>query len=148
MKIDRATGKILWTLGGAEDDFHLADGQRFSHQHHARVQSDGSLTVFDNGNNAHPTRVISFVLDEEEREVKDFSVIYTKPADEPQTTFMGSAVRLDAARYLFGWGGWSTLPNAAPPPSVTELVDGTPAWSLTFDVANVYSYRALPLAPP
>lgn len=144
LKIDRHTGKTIWTLGGRSDEFGLTAAQRFSHQHHVRVQADGSLLVFDNGNNAHATRVLSFVLDEEGHEVEDFHVVAAKPADDPQTLFMGSAVQVSGDRTLVGWGGWSTIP-ASSPPSVTELIAGTPSWSLTFDAPNVFSYRALPV---
>src|SRR5208283_5311808 len=66
VKIDRHTAAILWTLGGTEDQYGLTSGQVFSFQHHARMQPDGSMTVFDDGNNNLPqmqTRVLSFVLD-------------------------------------------------------------------------------------
>jgi hypothetical protein len=143
VKVDRRTSQILWTLGGIEDQFQLTPEQRFSHQHHVRVQSDGSLLVFDNGNNLHQTRVISFTLDEEDHTVTAFHVVYAKPDDEPQSTFMGSATRFDAGgRYLLGWGGWSPVPVVAPP-SVTEIVEGQPSWTLTFTSPKVYSYRAL-----
>jgi arylsulfate sulfotransferase len=144
VKVDRKTAQILWTLGGAHDNFGLTADQIFSHQHHARVQSDGSLMVFDNGNNAHQTRILSFVLDEANRNVTSFQVIYTRPADQPQTSFMGSAVRLGAGRYLFGWGGWNGSVIA---PAATEVVDGATVWSLTFSGAGVFSYRALPISP-
>lgn len=144
VKVDRKSGKILWTLGGREDQFGLTLGQYFFHQHHVRVQDDGSLLVFDNGNGAHQTRVVSLVLDEAKHHVLDFQVVAEKPMDQPQSLFMGSATRFGSSRELIGWGGWSEIPAQAPP-SVTELVDGTPSWTLTFASPNVYSYRALPI---
>lgn len=144
LKIDRHTGQTIWTLGGRSDQFALTYAQRFSHQHHVRVQPDGSLLVFDNGNGAHATRVLSFSLDEAEHEVDAFHVVTEKPASDPQTLFMGSSFSLSGGRAFVGWGGWSLIP-AASPPSVTELVDGTPAWTFTFDTPNVFSYRAIPL---
>jgi hypothetical protein len=147
VKVDRTTGQILWTLGGAEDSFGLTADQAFFHQHHVHFQADGSLAVFDNGNNGpgqptHQTRVLTFVLDEVNHVVKDFEVVYGKPDDEPQTQFMGSATQLDSDRYLIGWGGWRT---ADIEPAVTEIVDGIPVWNLTFTSPNVFSYRALPI---
>jgi hypothetical protein len=142
LKVHRKTGQVLWTLGGKSDDFGLTDEQRFSHQHHARVQRDGSLSVFDNGNNMHQSRVITLVLDENEKRATSFSVIYERPADQPQTTFMGSALWPAQDRWFIGWGGWSDRPSAAPP-SATEIVDGAPVWTLTFATPSVYSYRAL-----
>jgi hypothetical protein len=142
VKVDRTSGAVLWTLGGKEDDFGLTPDQVFSWQHYVRKQPDGSLWVFDNGNNLHQTRVVSFVLDETNKKVVSFTDIYDKPSDQPQSAFMGSYAHLDTSRTLFGWGGWN---GGAIAPSVTEVVDGTVAWSLTFGSAGVFSYRALPI---
>ncbi|HEY2511400.1 MAG TPA: aryl-sulfate sulfotransferase [Polyangiaceae bacterium] len=150
LKVDRTTGNILWTLGGAEDDFGLTGDEVFSHQHHVHFESDGSLVIFDNGNNGpglpvHQTRILRFVLDETNHQVSSFQIVYTRPEGEPATTFMGSATQLDPARYLIGWGGWSTASTA---PGITEIVSGVPVWSLTFSMPNVFSYRALPIPHP
>jgi hypothetical protein len=142
VKVDRNSGEILWTLGGKEDDFGLTSDQVFSFQHYARRQPDGSLWVFDNGNNLHQTRIVSFVLDETNKQVVSFTDVYDKPADQPQTTFMGSYAVLDTSRYLFGWGGWNESVTA---PAVTELAGGSVSWSLTFTSPSVFSYRALPV---
>src|SRR5262249_41364494 len=107
LKLDRFTGATIWTLGGASDQFGLTAEQRFSHQHHVRKLDDGRLLIFDNGNTAHPTRVVSFLLDETNRTVSSFQVIYQRPAGQADTTFMGSAARLAESRYLIGWGGRS-----------------------------------------
>jgi hypothetical protein len=144
VKVDRHTAQILWTLGGKEDQFGLTSDQVFSFQHYVRVEPDGSLWVFDNGNFKHQTRVISFVLDQVNKKVVSFSDIYDKPATQPPTAFMGSYAHLDPTRYLFGWGGWTTSDD---PPSVTELLAGSVTWSLTFADPSVYSYRALPIPP-
>jgi hypothetical protein len=143
VKIDRATGEILWTLGGKEDDFGLTPDQVFSWQHYVRKQPDGSLWVFDNGNNMHQTRIVSFVLDEDNKKVLSFTDVYDKPSDQPQSAFMGSYGALDASRTLFGWGGWN---GGAIAPSVTEVAGGSVTWSLTFDSPGVFSYRALPIS--
>jgi hypothetical protein len=142
LKVDRRTAETIWTLGGAEDDFHLTTDQTFSHQHYVRKQPDGSITVFDNGNSAHQTRIISFVLDEANRKVVSFRVIYEKPSDEPQSGFMGSQQPLASDRYMFGWGGWFTNDID---PAATEVLDGTPVWQITFTAPQVFSYRALPV---
>jgi Arylsulfotransferase (ASST)/Cadherin-like beta sandwich domain len=142
LKLDRSTGATIWTLGGISDQFGLTAEQRFSHQHHARKLDDGRLLIFDNGNNAHPTRVVSFLLDETQKSVSSFQVICQRPAEQADTTFMGSAARLGEARYLIGWGGRSDTTSAGP--AVTEIVAGVPVWSLTFAGPTVFSYRALP----
>lgn len=142
LKLDRTTGATLWTLGGRSDEFHLTPEQRFSHQHFARRQADGSLQLFDNGNGVHQTRVLSLRLDEATRTLKSFEVLCAKPADLPQTVAMGSVSALPGDRELIGWGAaWG---STVLQPAVTEMVNGVPAWSLTFDDPSVFSYRAMP----
>ena len=48
-KVDRESGEILWRLGGKESDFEMGEGTRTVSQHDARRQSDGTITIFDNG---------------------------------------------------------------------------------------------------
>jgi hypothetical protein len=45
-EINRATGKVMWTLGGKYNDFHLGPGVRFAWQHDARLHGT-VLTMFD-----------------------------------------------------------------------------------------------------
>jgi hypothetical protein len=50
-KVDRQTGKIIWTLGGKHSSFRMGPGAPFAFQHDVRVRSGGDrlITVFDNG---------------------------------------------------------------------------------------------------
>lgn len=146
LKLDRKTGATLWTLGGRSDDFGLPAEQLFSHQHHARMLADGTMLIFDNGNNAHPTRVIELALDETNKTVKSFAVVVERAAEQPDTAFMGSAFRFGQGRYLVGWGGHAaTAPGG---PAVTETVGGATVWSLTFTSPSIWSYRAAPMLAP
>jgi hypothetical protein len=47
-KIDRATGAIIWRLGGKHSDFKLGKGAHFCFQHDVRRAAPGKLTMFDN----------------------------------------------------------------------------------------------------
>src|SRR3712207_9590094 len=47
-KLDRNTGYIKWRLGGKKSDFEMGPGTRTRHQHDARRQQDGTLTILDN----------------------------------------------------------------------------------------------------
>ena len=147
LKINRTTGATIWTLGGKSDEFGLTTEQRTAFQHHVNKQADGSLLVFDNGALAipgdHPTRVVSYVLDESDKTVTSFNAIYTRPSAQPDTTFMGSAFLMSTDRYLIGWGGRSD--TAATWPAVSEVVGGSVVWSLTFATPTVFSYRAHPM---
>ncbi len=49
-KIDRASGEVMWRLGGKRSDFVMDPNIRTrSYQHDARRQPDGTITIFDNG---------------------------------------------------------------------------------------------------
>lgn len=61
VKIDRATGEIVWEFGGTRDAFALATDQRIGHIHAPEVTEDG-LLLFDNG--AQPTSsVAAYTID-------------------------------------------------------------------------------------
>ena len=64
LKIERYTGNILWMLGGKGDQFGLKEKEKFSRQHYARLLSDGSITLFDNGNKNKKSRILELKIDE------------------------------------------------------------------------------------
>ncbi len=48
-KVDRAGGRILWTLGGKASNFRLGPGAQFYFQHDAHMLSNGRIGMFDDG---------------------------------------------------------------------------------------------------
>ena len=64
-KVDRASGAILWRLGGKKSDFKMGAGTTFALQHDVRRHPDGSLTIFDDGQTPGTTsRAIVLNVDE------------------------------------------------------------------------------------
>ncbi|MCB0828075.1 MAG: aryl-sulfate sulfotransferase [Solirubrobacterales bacterium] len=57
-KIDKPTGRIVWTLGGTASSFRMKKGATFNLQHHARKLNDGRISVFDDG--AGPPKLAPF----------------------------------------------------------------------------------------
>lgn len=113
LKIDRKTGEIIWKLGGKQDEFGLTDKQKFSRQHDVRFTSDGSITLFNNGNvegsvKNGQTSIMKFMLDEEKKNVIAFNNYQVEGDFSP---FMGSAQELDDGKYVIGWG-YRTSTNA------------------------------------
>jgi hypothetical protein len=47
--VDRASGRIRWTLGGKGTDFRFGPGALFNLQHDAHMQSNGRISMFDDG---------------------------------------------------------------------------------------------------
>jgi Arylsulfotransferase (ASST) len=48
-KVDRASGRILWTLGGKGTDFNFGPGALFNLQHDAHMLRNGRISMFDDG---------------------------------------------------------------------------------------------------
>ncbi len=49
-KISRASGEVIWRLGGKKSDFAMGARTRFGYQHDARLHADSTqLSLFDNG---------------------------------------------------------------------------------------------------
>ena len=134
-KISRATGDIIWRLGGENNQFQfINDNRGFSYQHDARRLQNNNLTVFDNANLSSPrySSSIEYQLDEQNyvaTRVWDYS------DNNHYSPSMGSSTRLDNGNTLIGWGGSHN-------PAVTEVKpDGTKTFEMIFD-ESVFSYRA------
>ena len=133
-KLDRATGSILWRLGGRRSDFSLGPGAGFAWQHDARRQPDGTLTLFDNADvPAHESqsRGLRLRLDETAR-TADLAAEYVRAAPVVSGA-MGSVQALAGGGTLVGWGLQ---------PYVTELrADGSVAVDVRLPDGTM-TYRA------
>lgn len=146
--IDMATNDISWKLGGTTTPLSLAvfEGTRqlteaevlrlFSGQHDARILSDGSVSVFDNGTRAldRRPRVLRFQIDAGARRATLVETVI-----DPRAGYsfgLGSARRTDGGNWVVSWGGWNDF--------FTELTpDGAPVLT----VSGVSTYRAVPVMP-
>jgi hypothetical protein len=112
--IDRATGNILFKLGGTTrpesltvlDDVEGA--YPFGGQHYARVLQDGTLTLHDNRTLlTGPPRAVRYRIDLNARTAQLLEQV-TDP--EAATSFCcGSAERLGDGSWLMDWGGTQTI---------------------------------------
>ena len=106
-KIDRKTGKVLWTLGGKHSDFEMGPGTTFYYQHDAQPLGDGKVLLFDNGSSytdrRHPfSRLKVIQLDGAARTATlDQDVIHDKAI---LAVSQGNARRLPNGNYFIGWG--------------------------------------------
>jgi hypothetical protein len=104
-KVERKSGEILWRLGGKKSDFEMGPGAQSAFQHDARRQSDGTITIFDNG--AHPkvheqSRAVVLELDMDEMRATLLRE-YTFP-EKLLATSQGNAQVLPNANVFVGWG--------------------------------------------
>ncbi len=137
-ELSRHTGKIRWRLGGKRSSFAMGPGTRFVGQHDARRNSNGTISVFDNGagikeQGYRPGRGLVLAADVHKRRVKLLHEL-TRKNPTPATS-QGNVQLLPNGHYFVGWGGSS--------PYLSEFDQNG---SLVFDgelypVAN-NSYRA------
>jgi hypothetical protein len=140
-RIDRATGRVDWKLGGTHTPQSLSiagDPQygstTFGGQHDARVLPDGTLTVHDNGNNrSRPPRVVRYGIDAGARTATLLEQL-TDP-DVPKSQWGGSTRKLPGGNWVTSWGG---------KPFVTEM---TPSGDQVFRLVLTHSssYRTFPV---
>jgi hypothetical protein len=137
-KIDRATGNILWKLGGSPRPESLAfQGDFYSNfggQHDARLLPDGTLTVHDNGTNrGRAPRAARFALNLSKRTATRIEQVTDDVLASP---CCGDARKLPGGDWVIDWGG---------SPYVTELApSGKRVFRLTFGDFSTYRVAPVP----
>jgi hypothetical protein len=133
-KLNVLTGAVIWTLGSNKSTFKRGAGASTVFQHDAIVQSDGSVTMFDDGGGP-PTvragRAIRLSLNT----AKDTATLVKQYQHSPalNTNFEGNAQTLPNGDMFVGWGQQ---------PYFTEFNSGG---QTVFDArftSNTSSYRA------
>jgi Arylsulfotransferase (ASST) len=105
-KVDRRTGRVIWTCGGRQSDFRMGAGTTFRFQHHVVPHGGGLFTVFDNEGGPPQERAQSrgLVLHVEERRglVRFVRAFHHSPA--VYSSSLGSVQKLGHGGYFMGWG--------------------------------------------
>jgi hypothetical protein len=139
-KIDKATGNIVWKLGGTWTPKSLQvlkdpeGAYPFGGQHDIRLLPDGTITVHDNNTGlGAPPRAVRYEIDEAKRTATLVEQV-TDPV-APSSFCCGSSRRSADDSWLMSWGGNSL---------VAEYDStGQPNFRLRFGGA-IFSYRAVP----
>jgi hypothetical protein len=140
-KIDKATGDIVWKLSGASrpESLQLVDDplNGTSGQHDARLLSDGTVTIHDNGTNgpgpSRQPRVVRYAIDTVNRTATRVEQVQDGGVTSSQCC--GSARRLPSGNWVMGWGGTPLITENRP--------DGTEVFRLT----GTFVYRGVPILP-
>ncbi len=117
-KINRKTGRIMWRIGGKRSDFKLGKGVRFAFQHDLHRQSDGTLTIFDNGAGGKHGRVNRFTsaktlkIDERRRRVTLVRA-YRDPRNKMSQSQGNTDVQPNGNVFV-GWGDVNACTEFAP----------------------------------
>ncbi|MEU4802850.1 arylsulfotransferase family protein [Actinosynnema sp. NPDC023587] len=150
-KIDRASGAVVWRLGGKNSDFAFGPGAAFSWQHDVAREPDGTLSLFDNAapstGSGGPVVSRGLVLSLDEAR-GTASVVRSDPSPERLLTgTQGSTQVLPGGHLLVGWGGSGRFTEFGP--------DGSVVLAGAFAKPGMNSYRAQrfpwvgrPLDPP
>jgi hypothetical protein len=105
-KVDRASGRILWTLGGRGSNFRLGPGAQFYFQHDARMLRNGRISMFDDG--AGPPQLNPFsrglILQLNARRHKATLVRQFARASSTSAQSEGSLQRLPDGNVFVGFG--------------------------------------------
>ena len=145
-RVNKATGNVLWKLGGTITAQSLAiSGDSATPagglgQHDARLWSDGSVSFFDNGNdgNNNPAsrapRVVRYSIN-----ATAATATLVEDINDPLITTpvacCGSARRLPGGNWVIGWGSDNVE---------TEV---TPSGSRVFSLSGQFTYRMIPILP-
>ncbi len=109
-KINRKSGRLMWTLGGKQSDFKLGKGARFRFQHDAQRQADGTITLFDNNADVPvpglQSRGVQLRVNESKRRA---TLVRQFKNPKPQlAASQGNLQALPNDNVFIGWGGSQT----------------------------------------
>lgn len=140
--IDKTTRAVVWKLGGSPRPKSLAvkgdpvfPTSGFGGQHDARLLSDGTVTIFDNGTGRNrPPRAVRYRIDTKAR-----TATLVETRSDPLITSSiccGSARRLSRGNWVIGWGFSNAFTETTPA--------GTSVFRLEFPTGT-FLYRAEPV---
>jgi hypothetical protein len=155
MKIDHATGEVIWRLGGISNDFTFVDDPYGGPcaQHHAQELANGNILLWDNGSEADEdflpnagdlcpnpddpdgpriarafSRAVEYAID---TDAMTATLVWSHDRDEEvYGPFTGSVQRLDNGNTIMSWG--TTTFGSSPTSLVSTEIDdsGETVWSL------------------
>ncbi len=131
VKVDRATGEMLWMFGQHRDFTSTGEDVWYRQGHSPTRLPDGNLLVFDNGGpEREHSRVIEYTLDETAMTAE---IVWEYPGDleDPwKNDNGGSATRLDNGNTFVVTG--TIFPELVPTRLFEVTPDLTKAWEVVF----------------
>ncbi|HEY2398552.1 MAG TPA: arylsulfotransferase family protein [Solirubrobacteraceae bacterium] len=147
-RLENGSGRIVWRLGGTRSSFAMGPGTEVAWQHDARLQPDGTVTLFDDGSSPrvhYQSRGMRVRLDTHARSATLVRAD-PHPGNPLVSDSQGNMQTLAGGNRVIGWGSV---------PSVSEI---GAAGQLLLDAhlpPGYSSYRAFrfpwaghPIAPP
>ena len=146
-EIERATGKILWRLGGTNSSFKMGPGTKTAWQHDGRILANGEITLFDDGSNppVHPeSRAVRIVLDFKKHEAH-LGSSYTHPSPLLAAS-QGNMQTLADGNTLVDYGGVPQISEYAADGAL--LFDAALPYDMSTYRAFRFPWRGHPFSPP
>jgi Arylsulfotransferase (ASST) len=116
-KIDEATGRLVWTLGGKASSFRMEPGTRFYFQHDAQLLPGNRVSLFDDEGGppfeARSSRGLILWLDLRRRTAALVHQ-YRRPGDDTLADSEGSLQALAGGNELVGFGSERYFSEFAP----------------------------------
>ena len=103
-KIDRKSGEVLWRLDGKRGDFEMTPGTPTHYQHDARRRPDGTLTIFDNGEEGESERSRAVVVRLDESAMRASLVSEYVHNGRRLSATQGNMQTLPNGNAFVGWG--------------------------------------------
>ncbi len=101
MEIDRATGELLWTMGGDDSSLALTSGTAFEHQH-APLRDEKGMFVFDNRDGDARSYVRHYAVDQD---AGTYTEDWTFDGPEGNwVALLGDVIPYDDGGKLLAWG--------------------------------------------
>jgi len=135
-KIRRATGEVVWKLGGKSNDFRFVNDEGFSGQHHIRILPNGDISLYDNATQKpapQSSRPVIYRLDTN-------AMTATKVFDFEQKVFgksLGSYQNLNDQYHLINYGF-----IFRPSPSISLINEKKETIFNLYFADSVVNYRA------
>jgi hypothetical protein len=126
LKIDRASGELIWSLGGPYSDFEpVGEGAFVSHPHLSQLQ-DGRIIFFDNGDHYSPpgSRVAVIRYDEDAMTMELESEI--RAPGGHYVSELGDAIELSNGGIMASWSSLGLIEEYSP---IAETL-----WSLSLEL--------------
>ncbi|HZU59551.1 MAG TPA: arylsulfotransferase family protein, partial [Solirubrobacteraceae bacterium] len=149
-EIDRATGRIIWTVGGKHSSFHVRRSAQFAWQHDAHL-SHGRLSLFDDAwggsSGRQQASQSSAKILQINQHTRTVSLIKRYRHAPPLLTGLeGSVQRLPNHDVFVGWGGAPDFTEYAP--GGRQLFNGSFALGVDSYRAYRFPWRGHPLTAP
>ncbi len=135
IKIDRATGAALWTLGSPDSDFENTDGgHKIMETSHQFQFLDGSMLLFENGESERASsRAVELSFDESQPVIEELWEY--EPDPSLYAYAMGDVWRLD---------GGDTVIDFSTSGQVMQVTDaGETVWQLNASIGGAFGYMTI-----